>query len=227
MAVQQDEHGWDLLLPPVMLAYRTSVQETTGTTPFSLMFGREPRLPEDIMFGIPAEEYTSPEQYSHILVERVKRGYQLVRDHAEKKQKHQKDMFDRKVKGQPYHVNDLVFLHNTVVPKGHSRKFCRPWLGPFKVIKIMSPNVYRIVDCSNPRKRKVVHFNRLKPAPVGPESRDNEDGQAQEHVSTEMPKTSSKRPPELQDEEDEGEYIYSDTEGPNTDAAPAPAQQNS
>ncbi|KAL5488641.1 hypothetical protein EMCRGX_G017617 [Ephydatia muelleri] len=62
-----------------------------------LMFGREPRLPEDIMFGIPAEEYTSPEQYSHILVERVKRGYQLVRDHAEKKQKHQKDMFDRKL----------------------------------------------------------------------------------------------------------------------------------
>ncbi|KAL5517079.1 hypothetical protein EMCRGX_G002548 [Ephydatia muelleri] len=40
MAVQQDEHGWDLLLPPVMLAYRTSVQETTGTTPFSLLFGR-------------------------------------------------------------------------------------------------------------------------------------------------------------------------------------------
>ena len=80
--------------------------------------------------------------------------------------------------------------------------------------------MYRIVDCSNPRKRKVVHFNRLKPAPVGPESRDNEDGQAQQHVSTEMPKTSSKRPPELQDEEDEGEYIYSDTEGPNTDAAP-------
>ena len=35
-----------------------------------LMFGREPRLPEDIMFGIPAEEYTSPEQYSHILVEK-------------------------------------------------------------------------------------------------------------------------------------------------------------
>ena len=57
MAVQQDEHGWDLLLPPVMLAYRTSVQETTGTTPFSLMFGLEPRLPEDIMFGIPAEVY--------------------------------------------------------------------------------------------------------------------------------------------------------------------------
>ena len=122
------QHGWDLLLPLVMLAYRTSVQETIGTTPFSLVFGREPHLPEDIMFGIPDEEYTSPEQYSHILVERVKREYQLVREHAEKKQRHQKDVFDRKVKGHPYHVQDLVFLHNTVVLKRHTRKFCRPWL---------------------------------------------------------------------------------------------------
>ena len=119
MAVQQDEHGWDLLLPLVMLAYRTSVQETTGTTPFSLMFGHESRLPEDIMFGIPADEYTSPEQYSHILVERVKRGCQLVRDHAEKKQRQQKDMFDRKVKGHPYHVNELVFYtRHLLFPKG-------------------------------------------------------------------------------------------------------------
>ena len=45
-----------------MLAYRTSVQKTTDTTPFKLMLGREPRLPEGIMFGIPADEYTSPEK---------------------------------------------------------------------------------------------------------------------------------------------------------------------
>ncbi|KAL5494246.1 hypothetical protein EMCRGX_G015537 [Ephydatia muelleri] len=27
---------------------------------------------------------------------------------------------------------DYEVVHNAVVPKGHSRKFCRPWLGPFK-----------------------------------------------------------------------------------------------
>ena len=42
-----DEHDWDLSLPTLLLAYRTSVQETTGTTPFQLMFGRNPCLPED------------------------------------------------------------------------------------------------------------------------------------------------------------------------------------
>ena len=34
-----DEHSWDLKLPTLLLAYRTSIQDTTGATPFELMFG--------------------------------------------------------------------------------------------------------------------------------------------------------------------------------------------
>ena len=50
----------------------------------------------------------------------------------------------------------------------------------------------------------------------------NEDGQ---YASREVPKTSNERPPELQDEKDEErEFIYSDIERPNTDAAPAPEE---
>ena len=37
-----------------MLAYRSSVHETTKETPFKLMFEREVRLPVDVMFGHPA-----------------------------------------------------------------------------------------------------------------------------------------------------------------------------
>ena len=39
-ALEKNHSNWDLQLPLLMLAYRTSVQETTGATPFSLMFGR-------------------------------------------------------------------------------------------------------------------------------------------------------------------------------------------
>ena len=37
--------------------------------------------------------------------------------------------------------------------------------GPFKVVEVLGPYVYRIVDCANPKRQKVVHFNRLKPGP--------------------------------------------------------------
>ena len=55
MATRQDEQNWDLHLPLVMLAYRTSVQESTGCTPFELVFGREARLPVDVMYGFPSD----------------------------------------------------------------------------------------------------------------------------------------------------------------------------
>ena len=62
-------------------------------------------------------------------------------------------------------VNEFVFLHNSTVGGGYSKKFHKPWQGPFKVVEVLGPSVYRIADCANPKKQKVVHFNRLKPGP--------------------------------------------------------------
>ena len=36
------------------MAYRISSHETTGATPFELMYGREAQLSEDLMFHFPA-----------------------------------------------------------------------------------------------------------------------------------------------------------------------------
>ena len=45
------------------------------------------------------------------------------------------------------------------------------------VVKIIGPTVYRIADSTNPRKKKVVHFNRLERVPIGkvPELANGED----------------------------------------------------
>ena len=59
--MKDDEQGWDLLLPTLLLAYWT----TTGVTPFELMFGRNPCLPENISFSIPGA-IEDPSQYAEI-----------------------------------------------------------------------------------------------------------------------------------------------------------------
>ena len=58
--VQQDQKDWDLHLQRVLLAFGSSVQESTGWSPFFLMFGKEVRLPIDLLYGPP-----SPAVYVH------------------------------------------------------------------------------------------------------------------------------------------------------------------
>ena len=164
IVAKDQEQDWDLHLPLVMMAYRTSVQESTGATPFSLMFGREARLPIDVMFGPPpGEESTSSSQYAFLLRQRLESAYHRVRTQLALQQRRQKTLYDRKVAGHSYSVGDHVWLHCLAVTRGNSRKLHRPWQGPYKIVKVITDVLYRIQLVKQPRRRIVVHYNRLKP----------------------------------------------------------------
>jgi hypothetical protein len=49
--VASHKRDWDARLPIFLLAYRASTHDTTGSIPPSLVFGRELRLPCNLMFG--------------------------------------------------------------------------------------------------------------------------------------------------------------------------------
>ena len=75
----------------------------------------------------------------------------------------QKTNYDQHARKHSYHVNEEVWLHNPVVPRGLSRKFHRPWWGPFKIVERLSEVLYKIQQINNPKRQCTVHFNRLKP----------------------------------------------------------------
>ena len=62
--LQDHPFDWENRLRKVCMAYNTSVQSSTGYTPFYLMFGREARLPLDLVYGTKASHPESVENYA-------------------------------------------------------------------------------------------------------------------------------------------------------------------
>ena len=166
LAATVHEHPgvWDKKLRLVCIAYNTSVHQSTGFSPFFLLFGRQARLPVDLAYGTaPIEEMTTQE-YVRNLRQTLEKAYSTVRNHTGAALEQQKELYNRKVNGDEYQVGDLVWLHNPVIPKGAKRKLHCPWTGPYRIVKKLSTVVYRIQDTIR-RKRLVFHFDRLKPCP--------------------------------------------------------------
>jgi hypothetical protein len=56
MVFASHQRDWDEILPLFLLAYGASTHDTTGLTAARLVFGRELRLPCDLLFGAPPEK---------------------------------------------------------------------------------------------------------------------------------------------------------------------------
>ena len=59
MFAGENRDDWDDLLSAVMMAYRSSVHESTGFSPYRLMFGEECTLPMDV--GLTRRDQDSPD----------------------------------------------------------------------------------------------------------------------------------------------------------------------
>ena len=94
MAAVDDETNWDLRLPCLILAYRTSVHESTKHTPFSLMFGREVQLPINVMYGLPADigQPVNAPLYVKELRKLMSEAYDWVRNHLSSEQRRHKQL---------------------------------------------------------------------------------------------------------------------------------------
>ena len=167
MAAVDDKTNWDLRIPCLMLAYRTSINEFTKYTPFSLMFGWEVQLPIDVMYGLPAgtEHPANVPLFVKELRKWMSEAYERVRSHLSYEQRRHKQLYDVKVAvkaGKLFISGSKVWLNNPVVPRGQSKKLHRFWKGPYTVVDVLDNCVYKIKQDAVPYKQHTVHFDRLK-----------------------------------------------------------------
>ena len=162
----ETEPNWDLRLPLVLFAIRTSEHTSTKFSPFRLIYGQEARLPWDIVYGLPTNQPLPHEQW---VAERKKdmiKVFGLVREHTKTAQLHQKRYYDKNLKGkfQVFEVGDLVLMCDPAcwarrVEGRLQGKLNSPWNGPFKVTEKLSEALYKI---EKPDGEVVVNTERLK-----------------------------------------------------------------
>ena len=160
--VNDHQLNWDEYLPLVMMAYRSTMQETTGVSPNRMMFGREVNLPIDLIVGCPPDATClGGSSYVLDLQAKLQQAHQHARKHCKAAAQRQKKLYDMKASGAVYNRGDFVWLFVPIKKKGLSSKLQRYWEGPYLIVHRLSDALYRIQK--SPRaKCKIVHFNRLK-----------------------------------------------------------------
>ena len=105
---------WREFVKPLVHAYNCPRNEVTGFTPYELMFGRSPRLPVDLAFGLPVrgDRFKSHSQYVQDLKSRLEECYKLASRHALKTAERNKVLFDKKVTTSDLDVGDRVLVRN-------------------------------------------------------------------------------------------------------------------
>ena len=96
--------------------------------------------------------------------------------------KRQKEIYDKKIHGDAYEENDVVWLHHPAIPRGKSKKLHHPWTGPYRVIKELSECDYRIKHENGKKLPMIVHFNRLKRCLPGTRFMQQSKANSQKHL---------------------------------------------
>ena len=109
--VSANKRDWDEYLPLLLLAYRSSVHESTKQTPYMMFFGRHALLPVDLLCCPPCTETKmSSNEYVLELQALLRKVYSIARTEMNKASDRQKKTYDHRVHVIPYKEGDLVWL---------------------------------------------------------------------------------------------------------------------
>ena len=156
---------WKSHISSLVHSYNATVHDSTGFCPFYLMFGRNPRLPIDIVFKLGSTTANSDYvTYISKMKTRLKYAYELASSSIKKSAKANKKRYDRRVRGAVPVVGDRVLFKDIGLKGKH--KIANKWKPEVYLVvgqKDPSIPVYQIQKESGTGRVHTVHRNLLLP----------------------------------------------------------------
>ena len=181
MFVSKHQKDWDTFIPAALLAIRTSPSESTGESPFYLLYGREPLLPMDVSSLPPSDPASSIEEHRRKIVKQIELAQHIAKENIMRAQQKMKTYYDQHASEPNFVEGHKVWVFTPKTYKGLSKKLLHNYHGPFRVVEKLSPVHYRLRSCTNKPVISIVHANRMKhfvdpnDRPIEPPSNDVRD----------------------------------------------------
>ena len=165
----EEKSDWKSHFGCMTHAYNCTKHASTTYSPYYLMFGRHPRLPIDIEFGLHkpnCSDNSSKSRYIQKLRRRLNYAFQKASKYSDQQAKKYKQGYDKSVKGPQLHVNDLVLV-KIVAHKGRHKLQDRWEPEEYVVIEqpITGTPVYKVKPV-NGNNIRTLHRNLLLPLGV-------------------------------------------------------------
>ena len=136
MFVNDRRENWHELLPFVMHAYRTSVHESTGYSPFRLMMGEECSLPQDVNtdeLRTHREQDVAPHPFATWVRDVLEVAYDHVRHTLQRTAARRKRLYDIKAVHRKFPIKSWILRLYPFAAQ--QKKLGSPWIGPQQVVR--------------------------------------------------------------------------------------------
>ena len=163
--VDQEQENWSEILPSVLMGLRFQTNpQTTGFSPYEIVFGRKPVLPIDAQL-IPTED--SPvisAEYVKGLQDRLNLVREIAKTNTMASLQRGKVYHDKKSKTPQYQQGDLVLIKRKRRYVGLSDKLLPHYERPCYIAHCYDNHTYQLVDnITNRALPTRIHHNLLRP----------------------------------------------------------------
>ncbi len=152
---------WDMAMPFLLFAIRDATNESTGFSPFELVYGHEVRGPLKIMKErlLQSTPQNDTLQYVATFKDRLQSACAVARENLQVAKNRMKQQYDKKAVQRSFAEGDKVLVLLPMNQPKLGLKFC----GPYSVVKRVGECNYDVSTPERRQKTRLCHIDLLKP----------------------------------------------------------------